>query len=335
MTAPARTSCSASIQALLAALCLALAVGCGTAEQREGAPAAGSAPSTEPLPAAEGTGIGWPAPGDATIVLDGHRVEVLSNEASRFSVLTRLATAAGFELELGNAEDRPFSVHIEPTDLRLAVPILVGDLQYRADYVFDEGRGGHILQRLEVGTPASPEIGSQQGGGYASGRERRPRPAARGAPGRAEVPRIQGIGRALAVAIGEDGRERYVGDEVVEAEILEALRSRDPEARATAAEEVDPEGDGLARLLTLALDDPDPKVRAVAAAQLADGDSFGATSGLLDALGDPDRRVVLAAIEALSDTGDASVLFALEPLRMSRDREIRTAAEEAIETLEF
>jgi hypothetical protein len=268
-------------------------------------------------------------------VLDGNRVEVLSNEASRFSVLSRLSAAAGFELELGEAGDRPFSVHIEPTDLRLAVPILVGDLPYRADYVFDEARGGHVLQRLEVGAPASPGDGSLRGAGDASSGERRPRLADRRSPGAAELPPIRGIGRALAAAIGEDGRTRYVGEDAVEPEILEGLRSRDPEARATAAEEVDPDGDGLARLLALALDDPDPKVRAVATAQLADGDSFGSTSGLLDALDDPDRTVVLAAIEALSDTGDASVLFALEPLRRSRDSEIRTAAEEAIETLEF
>jgi hypothetical protein len=327
MAAPPRTSCRTPIDSFLAALWLVLVVGCGSAEQQGGALRTDSAP---PAGSAE---IGWPGPGDARIALTGNRVEVLSNEAPRLSVLRRLATVADFELEVGDAEDQPLSVHIEPTDLRLAVPILAGDLRYRVDYAFDAERGGHVLRRLEIGAPASSGVGLQQWGRSGAGEERTRSPDRR-APGRAGVSPVQGIGRALATAIGEDGRERFE-EEDVEREVLEALGSRDPEARASAAEEIDPEGNGLARLLTLALDDPDPKVRAVATAQLADGDSFGAMSGLLDALGDPDRMVVLEAIEGLSATGDSSVLFALEPLRRSRDAEIRSAAEEAIDSLEF
>jgi hypothetical protein len=268
------------------------------------------------------------------IALDGSRVEVLSNGASRLTVLRRLATTADFELAVGEVEDQPLTVHIEPTDLRLAVPILVGDLRYRADYAFDGQGGRHQLERLEIGTFAPSELAASRWGPAGSGEEPRPRSADRRGPGEARGSPVRGIGRVLASAVAAAGGQSFQ-DEEEEREILAALESRDPRVRAGAAENIEPFGRGVAPLLTLALEDPDPGVRAAATAQLAYGDSYAAVSGLLDALGDPDRAVVLEAIEGIASSGDESLLFALEPLRKSGDKDIRRAAEEAVTSLEF
>ena len=103
--------------------------------------------------------------------------------------------------------------------------------------------------------------------------------------------------------------------------------------RAEAASEIEPEGEGLLRLLDLLARDDDPAVRTAAVVQLEDADSYAAVKGLLQALKDPDREVVLATIEALEFAGDESIIVNLEPLLEHRDAEIRAATEEAIDFL--
>ena len=64
-----------------------------------------------------------------------------------------------------------------------------------------------------------------------------------------------------------------------------------------------------------------------------DSEAFAAVEGLIMALDDPDRGVVLQAIESLEFAGDESVIPALSPLLDDSDRAIREAAAEAIEFL--
>jgi HEAT repeat protein len=79
--------------------------------------------------------------------------------------------------------------------------------------------------------------------------------------------------------------------------------------------------------------DESPEVRVAAAEVLLDSD-VGAVRPLLQALGDPDSRVVVAALEALEFVGDASTVPHLQPLLKHRDVEVRERTVEAIEFLQ-
>jgi HEAT repeat protein len=115
---------------------------------------------------------------------------------------------------------------------------------------------------------------------------------------------------------------------------LDLLTSSDPQIREEAALEIEADGPGLEALVRLIYDDPDPLVRRAAAAQLEDSDTHAGVQALLHALRDTDSRVVIQAIESLEFAGDESLIPELEQLLDSRDREVRKAAEEAIEFLE-
>jgi len=107
----------------------------------------------------------------------------------------------------------------------------------------------------------------------------------------------------------------------------------DPEASAERVyqiESLDAEGDDLGTLLTTLASDPDPAVRVAAADLLAESERGEAIDGLLLALGDPSREVVLQALETLALVGEREVVPAIEPLLDHADAEIREAAEETL-----
>jgi HEAT repeat protein len=122
-------------------------------------------------------------------------------------------------------------------------------------------------------------------------------------------------------------------DPDVLAEALNNLRSSDPEVRADAVLDIEPEGVGL-RTLVDTLGDPDKEVRLAVVSQLEDAESPEATSGLVRALGDSDPEVVLEAIDALEFVGDQNVVGDLRRLLDSPNAEIKEAAQDAIEYLE-
>ena len=128
--------------------------------------------------------------------------------------------------------------------------------------------------------------------------------------------------------------ERVARQEEEQRRAIEQLTSRDPSVRAEAASEIDPEGPGLGALLDIVYEDPDPAVRTAAVSQLEDSDTHAAVEGLIAALNDDDRGVVLEAIDALEFAGDETVIPRLEPFLESPDAEVREAAAEAIEFLE-
>ena len=111
------------------------------------------------------------------------------------------------------------------------------------------------------------------------------------------------------------------------AEALNNLRSPDPEVRADAVLDIEPEGVGL-RTLVDTLSDPDKDVRLAVVSQLEDAESPDAVAGLVRALQDGDSDVVLEAIDALEFVGD------LRRLLDSKNPEIKEAAQDAIDYLE-
>jgi HEAT repeat protein len=120
-----------------------------------------------------------------------------------------------------------------------------------------------------------------------------------------------------------------------EADLVEQLRSSNPEMRLEAVAGLDPEGETLAILLDVLKNDADPRVRAKAAEQGGEAEGFMACAGLLDALGDPEPAVVLQALESIEFTCDATVA----PLLAQRcagatDPGVQQRCAEAIEFLQ-
>jgi len=117
-------------------------------------------------------------------------------------------------------------------------------------------------------------------------------------------------------------------------EALNELRSSDPEVRADAVYDIEPEGVGLRYLLDT-LSDPDPEVRISVISQLEDADEEPeAIAGLVTALGDENAEVVIEAIDAIEFVGDSSQIRDLQRYSDHPNEEVREAIADAIEYLE-
>jgi hypothetical protein len=107
----------------------------------------------------------------------------------------------------------------------------------------------------------------------------------------------------------------------------------DPEASAERVNQIkslDAASDDLGTLLGVLASDPDPAVRVAAADLLAESERGEGIDGLLLALGDPSREVVLQALETLALVGERDIVPSIEPLLDHSDAEIREAAEETL-----
>jgi hypothetical protein len=88
-------------------------------------------------------------------------------------------------------------------------------------------------------------------------------------------------------------------------------------------------GDDLESVLDALESDPDPAVRVAAADLLAESERREAVDGLLRALEDPSKEVVVQALQTLSLVGEADIIPWIEPLLDNPDPEISGPAEEA------
>jgi HEAT repeat protein len=140
----------------------------------------------------------------------------------------------------------------------------------------------------------------------------------------------------VRIAVAE-AIEQLSGSELATLETDELLRRTDdpdPEVRLRAAMVLEPEEEGLNRLVDLLANDPDPRVRAAATVSLENSELFGAMEALLAALNDPNPEVVVEVIDSLEFAGDASTIRHLEPLLAHEDSSVREAASGAIAFLE-
>ena len=302
---PAGTIRNVPGQALLVSTLVLLCWGCGAQDADRTPPARIDDVKTTPV--AERL----PGPGRAHVEFADGRVTVLSRAAPRATILEELAAQAGFLLELGDLESSPLTLRIENLMLERALPLLLRGVPYEIDYAFDRALGRHVVTFLGVGPPlmateadTTPEAGDA--------------PATR--PDREYRERLF--------------RERLLRAAPIQAALLEDLGSYDAATRAEAASEIEAEGPALDRLLEILAEDPDPRVRAASVEQLGNAGSHWAVRGLIFALDDSDRAVVLLAIEALESEGDDSVIPDLEPLLDHRDPVIRKATREAIDSLQ-
>ncbi len=296
-------------------LALAAALGCGGESRDEPAPAIaaraeGAAQAALPAhasAASKAPEAPLPPRGTSRLSVADGRVSVAAFAAPRQPLLEQLASVVGFRLELGDAPLTPLTLQIEDQPLELALPLLVGDLEYQAEWTSEEG--AHRLALLRVGGARKPAPSSDDGGlrtGEVHTSLERELEAQRQAP---LAPRSR-------------------------SEIERDLASSDPELRVRAALSLESEGRDLERLGSLLESDPDPRVRAAATVGLEDAEDFAGLDALLGGLDDPNPEVVVEVLDSIEYAGDESVVPRLRPLLAHSDPRVREAAANAIATLE-
>jgi len=302
-----RGSVTAPARAWLCALVAACALACGD-EPAPSTPANSSdtrgatAPETS---ARESAARNWPASGAWSLAFAQGTVSVDAFEAPRRPLLEELAQRAGFALEAAPGTWPPLTLRIEAQPLELALPLLVGELEYRTEWTSEEG--AHRLTKLVIGAPRATQSSADA-------------PSLR--PGE--------VGDSLQRALAEMADENAPQDEI---DALRDLEAADAETRMRAVLALDPEGEGLTALIGAIEGDPDPRVRAAATVGLEESEEFAAVRALVGALDDPNPEVVVEAVDSLEFAGDASVVASLEPLLGHSDARVRKAAADAIRLL--
>ena len=265
---------------LFAAALVALAA-CDRSEK----PKAPSASSGAPAPAAAAT----PGAGDVVIEMRDGRVTIVCQDAPRGLVLERLAREAGFELA-GDLDSQPMTLRVDAQPLELALPALLAGSSYRAQWRWEAEPQRTTLAKLEVGeasaatqTAAQPKnkLGEALRERLRAMREKKPNEKAKA-----------------------DAAQRREERARTQADALEELRSSNPEMRMEAVADIEPEGPALSPLLDALANDPDPRVRAKIAEQLADAEGCTTALALANATGDPDpavRRNTWTGLEMLCD----------------------------------
>ena len=289
-----------------AALALLLALGCG-----DKAPAAKPAPAPEQAAASASSEA--PAPqsrrlpeaGTWTVAYVGGAVSIDAFAAPRRPLLQQLAERAGFALEAAPGEWPPLTLRIDAQPLEAALPLLVGEFEYRAEWALEAGV--HRLAKLTIGAP---------------------RAAARSMDG--STLRPGEVAASLQRAL-QEVRDGELGLSPEDA--LAQLDDADPEVRVRAVLALEAEGEGLTALVRAIESDADPRVRAAATVGLEDSEDFAAVQALVGALDDPDPEVITEAIDSLEFAGDASVVPYLQPLLAHGDARVRNAAANAIRLL--
>ncbi|HEY8122183.1 MAG TPA: HEAT repeat domain-containing protein [Myxococcota bacterium] len=285
-----------------------LAAACGGGDAPPGAVADAEAPqqvAATAAPQANAAGAPIPAPGEWQLAVANGVVSVDAFQAPRRPLLEALAERAGFALELTAGELPPLTLRVEAKPLELALPLLVGELEYSAEW--SSASGAHRLVKLVVGGPralAPPDDDPSLRPGEVS----------------------DSLERALREAADDENA-------MSEEDALRQMHDADAELRLRAVLALASEGEGLKALVSAIESDPDPRVRAAATVGLEDSDEFAAVQALVGALDDPNAEVVVEAIDSLEFAGDASVVPALQQVLSHPDARVRDAAAKAIRLL--
>jgi hypothetical protein len=240
----------------------------------------------------------------------GSRVTAFANQAERGALLATLSERAGFELVVGaqaRLGDR-LDLQAEGEPLEVVLARVLSGIPHAVEYAGDLTSGASRLARLRVGGADAAAAAGE--------------PALRG----------HRVKRPARTPQEEAEHAERVAQ--MRAEALASLVSNDPEVRSDGVRWVDVNTtEGFTAAMERLANDEAAEVRAAAAEALIEGD-VGAVQPLLQALEDPDQRVVLAALDALEFVGDETTVPHLAPLLKHRDVEIRERTVEAIEFLE-
>jgi hypothetical protein len=293
---------------------------------------------------------------DLVEVSNGH-VRLAVRDALQLAVLERLADQAGFDLEVSGATPRRVTLDLAGVSLAEAIAALLAQERYSLEYAVDPGTGSHTLAVLRVGEkPSPPRVASappQQPARLALGASPRPRASEVAEPPSSEPDegrrtrsdridfhreRMQRMrdelkrepeGSALEERLRGDLARERVG---LQEELRVAIDDPDPAVRADAVADLDLEGAGNRdRVADMSRSDADPAVRAATAEALADDGTFAAINGLLGMLEDPNPGVLAAAIAGLDYAGDETLASHVAPFATHPDPAVREAATEALE----
>ena len=297
-------------RAFLVAALVCAALACG-GDDGDGGSTAKSGTAEAPVSAAAASaGASLPATGEVRAWREGAAgVSVLSDQAPRGAILAALAEAAEFALILGGeAElDRPLTLRAEREPLEVVLARVLAGVPHALDYEAEAG-GAKRLARVSVGA------------GFATA------PVA-SAPAKSKL-------RERPELTPEERRERAERAEKLWTTSLENITSPDADVRADAATWLNVDTpQGFQAATDRLANDEAPVVRAAAAETLGASDA-GAVQPLIQALGDPDPRVVMAALDALEFVGDASTIPHISPLLKHKDVAVRERTVEAIEFLQ-
>jgi hypothetical protein len=282
-----------------------LSLQCGGDEEH--APAAEPAPAAvkpETPPSQLPPQRAWIAAGAYTLRFEANALSVEAFDAPRRPLLEELAAQAGFTLEAAPGDWPPLTLRLEAQPLELALPLLVGEFEYRAEW--SSADGAHRLAKLVVGAPRT-------GGNLPEGALR---------PGE--------IGAALERALKE---QRDAREPLSEEDALAQLKDADPEQRVRAALALEAEGAGLTALMNALEHDADPRVRAATTVSLEESEDFAALQALVSALDDPEPEVVIEVLDSLEFAGDESTVIYVQPLLSHPDPRVRQAAGNALQLL--
>jgi hypothetical protein len=269
-----------------------------------------------------------PAPGTVAVEFSDDRLTVVSNDAPRIMVIEQVAQTVGFELVKGKLAPQKLTLRIEKSPLTQALPMLLPDLHFTSEFIFDVHRKRHRLARLHCGRRPSPDLAVNTAATI-SEKKTELAPSSSVVKHQWERPPINDN---AAEVLPQKVQEMVAG----QIELLDQIQSPSSQIRAKAIPKIPNTGQGLHVILdTLALD-PDPEVRAAAAQRLASTRSFEAITGLLDAIYDPVPEVALEAIDALTAIKDRSVILSMKSALDHRlEPTVQQALQRGIQSLEF
>ena len=289
---------SARTRGLAFAAALVLVLACERAERK--------GPTESTAPAQSQAASQELAAGEVRVGVRDGRVTVECREASRGIVVERLAREARFEL-FGVLDAKPLTLDVQHQPLESLIAMLLADLPYRAQWRFDEKTRSHELARLEVGEIPAPGADGAAAAAAADKTKRRDM---------ADALRQQMRELREKASAAEDQKAEIAArrDEQLrsQADLIEQLRSSNPEMRLEAVEGLDPEGATLAVLVDVLKTDADPRVRQKAVEQVGEAEGYMACAAQLDSLKDREPVVVLQALESLEFTCDSTVLPIVE-----------------------
>jgi hypothetical protein len=282
-----------------------LLVGCGNDTLTEAPDKASSPGATAQSAPSEQPVRPLPPRGEAKLLYANGLVTIDAFAAPRLPLLERLANDASFDLVTEASELPPLTLRVDAAPLELALPLLVGDLAYSAEWSTSHGQ--HRLVKLTVGAHELRTVDATSDGSLPEGE----------------------VSATLERAIAALGAEPL--SETETKATAARFADPDPEQRVQAALVLEPEGEQLKTLCDLLAHDPDPRVRAAATTSLENSEDFAAVRALVDALRDPNPEVVIEAIDSLEFAADESVTRDLEPLLAHDDARVRQRAADAIE----
>ena len=282
-----------------------LSLHCGGDEEPPAPVAEAAAPAKPEVPPSQlPPQRAWIPVGTYALRFEAGALSVEAFDAPRRPLLEDLAQRAGFALEAAPGDWPALTLRLEAQPLELALPLLVGEFEYRAEWANADGE--HRLTKLVIGAPRSAA--------------NLPEGALR--PGE--------VGAALERALKE---QRDRAELLSEEDALAQLKDADPEQRVRAALALDAEGAGLSALMGALENDPDPRVRAATTVSLEESEELAAVQALVGALDDPEPEVVIEVLDSLEFAGDESTVIYVQPLLSHPDPRVRQAAGNAMKLL--